>query len=93
MLGDFDLRQVASSDIYWDEVVSIEATGEHQGTPYIVLEFLNGKPLTHLTEKATLSGAQPSDVAGRPAYTVRITPRSLRLRSSTRRPPCEPAVI
>ena len=31
--------------------------------------------LTHLTEKATLSGAQPSDVAGRPAYTVRITPR------------------
>jgi outer membrane lipoprotein-sorting protein len=31
--------------------------------------------LTHLTENATLSGAQPSDVAGRPAYTVRITPR------------------
>jgi hypothetical protein len=31
--------------------------------------------LTHLSEKATLSGAQPSDVAGRPAYTVRITPR------------------
>jgi len=31
--------------------------------------------LTHLTEKATLSGARPSDVAGRPAYTVRITPR------------------
>jgi replicative DNA helicase len=30
VLGDFDLRQVASSDIYWDEVVSIEATGEHQ---------------------------------------------------------------
>jgi hypothetical protein len=31
--------------------------------------------LTHLTQKATLSGAQPSDVAGRPAYTVRISPR------------------
>jgi outer membrane lipoprotein-sorting protein len=31
--------------------------------------------LTHLTERATLSGAQPSDVAGRPAYTVRISPR------------------
>jgi hypothetical protein len=31
--------------------------------------------LTHLTEKATLSGARPSDVAGRPAYTVRIAPR------------------
>ncbi len=31
--------------------------------------------LTHLTQRATLSGAQPSDVAGRPAYTVRITPR------------------
>jgi hypothetical protein len=31
--------------------------------------------LTHLTERATLSDAQPSDVAGRPAYTVRIAPR------------------
>jgi outer membrane lipoprotein-sorting protein len=31
--------------------------------------------LTHLTQKATLSDAQPSDVAGRPAYTVRISPR------------------
>jgi hypothetical protein len=31
--------------------------------------------LTHLTQRATLSGAQPSDVAGRAAYTVRITPR------------------
>jgi replicative DNA helicase len=25
-----DLRQVSSSDIYWDEVVSIEASGDHQ---------------------------------------------------------------
>ena len=31
--------------------------------------------LTHLAEQATLSGAQPSNVAGRPAYTVRISPR------------------
>jgi replicative DNA helicase len=30
VLGDLELRQRASSDIYWDEVVSIEATGEHQ---------------------------------------------------------------
>jgi replicative DNA helicase len=30
VLGDLDLRQAASPDIYWDEVVSIEATGEHQ---------------------------------------------------------------
>jgi replicative DNA helicase len=30
VLGDLDLRQAASTDIYWDEVVSIEATGEHQ---------------------------------------------------------------
>jgi len=30
VLGDLDLHQVASSDIYWDEVISIEATGEHQ---------------------------------------------------------------
>jgi replicative DNA helicase len=30
VLGDLELRQIASSDIYWDEVVSIEATGEHQ---------------------------------------------------------------
>jgi hypothetical protein len=31
--------------------------------------------LTNLTQHATLSGAQPGDVAGRPAYTVRISPR------------------
>jgi hypothetical protein len=31
--------------------------------------------LTHLTQRASLSDARPSDVAGRPAYTVRITPR------------------
>jgi replicative DNA helicase len=30
VMGDFDLRQVAGPDIYWDEVVSIEATGDHQ---------------------------------------------------------------
>jgi hypothetical protein len=31
--------------------------------------------LTKLAGHATLSGARPSDVAGRPAYTVRISPR------------------
>jgi len=30
VLNDVALRQIASDDIYWDEVVSIEATGEHQ---------------------------------------------------------------
>ena len=29
-LDDIALRQLASNDIYWDEVVSIEPTGEHQ---------------------------------------------------------------
>jgi replicative DNA helicase len=30
VLNDVALRQIASDDIYWDEIVSIEATGEHQ---------------------------------------------------------------
>jgi replicative DNA helicase len=30
VLQDVALRQLASDDIYWDEIVSIEATGEHQ---------------------------------------------------------------
>ena len=30
VLEDIGLRQLASDDIYWDEIVSIEATGEHQ---------------------------------------------------------------
>jgi replicative DNA helicase len=30
VLNDVGLRQVASDEIYWDEIVSIEATGEHQ---------------------------------------------------------------
>jgi hypothetical protein len=31
--------------------------------------------LAHLAEAATVSGAQPGNIAGRPAYTVRISPR------------------
>jgi replicative DNA helicase len=30
VLEDIGLRQLASDDIYWDEVISIEGTGEHQ---------------------------------------------------------------
>jgi replicative DNA helicase len=30
VLEDIGLRQLASDDIYWDEIVSIEATGDHQ---------------------------------------------------------------
>ena len=33
------------------------------------------KDLSRLTEHATVSGAQPSDVAGQPAYTVRVEPK------------------
>jgi hypothetical protein len=31
--------------------------------------------LAHLAQDATVSGAQPDNVAGRPAYTVRVSPR------------------
>jgi eukaryotic-like serine/threonine-protein kinase len=33
-----------------DNIVVIYDVGEHNAAPYIVLEFLNGKPLTHFTE-------------------------------------------
>src|SRR5207245_1619349 len=30
-----------------DTIVRIYEVGEHNGSPYMVLEYLNGKPLTH----------------------------------------------
>ncbi|HEX8111534.1 MAG TPA: protein kinase [Kofleriaceae bacterium] len=33
-----------------DNIVVIYEVGEHDGAPYIVLEYMNGKPLSHLTE-------------------------------------------
>ncbi|HEY6174116.1 MAG TPA: protein kinase, partial [Kofleriaceae bacterium] len=35
-----------------DNIVVIYEVGEHNGAPYIVLEYLSGKPLTHLTENS-----------------------------------------
>jgi serine/threonine protein kinase len=33
-----------------DNIVTIHEVDEHNGAPYMVLEYLDGKPLTHLTE-------------------------------------------
>jgi replicative DNA helicase len=55
VLGDLELRQVSSSDIYWDEVVSIEATGEHQVYDLCVPEthnFIAQDILVHNTSLA-----------------------------------------
>jgi replicative DNA helicase len=55
VLSELGLRQVASHDLYWDEVVSIEATGEHQVYDLTVPEthnFIAQDILVHNTSLA-----------------------------------------
>src|SRR5439155_806637 len=54
-LHDDNLRQLASEDIYWDEVVSIDSTGEHQVYDLAVPEthnFIAQDILVHNTSLA-----------------------------------------
>jgi outer membrane lipoprotein-sorting protein len=53
--------------------VSIPDAPAHHHAPPTVAEIEKG--IAHLGEHATVSGATPTDIAGQPAYTVRISPR------------------
>lgn len=63
--------ETATNTVYRAKLPQDKQTGSEPAPSLARIQSV----LTHLTEKATLSGARPSDVAGRPAYTVRITPR------------------
>jgi hypothetical protein len=63
--------QTATNTVYRAKLPADRHTGDEPVPSLARIQSV----LTHLAEKATLSDAKPSDVAGRPAYTVRITPR------------------
>jgi eukaryotic-like serine/threonine-protein kinase len=46
----FLIEARATARCQHDNIVVIYEVGEHAGAPYIVLEFMSGKPLNHLTE-------------------------------------------
>jgi outer membrane lipoprotein-sorting protein len=48
-------------------------TSDGHGEPPTVKQIEEG--ISHLSEHAVLSGASPTNVAGQPAYTVRVSPR------------------
>jgi outer membrane lipoprotein-sorting protein len=68
----------ASSNTLYEYTPPAQKTesGQHapSGQPPSVAEIQNA--ITHLMGHVDLSGAQPTDIAGQPAYSVRISPHS-----------------
>lgn len=66
-----------SNTVYKADLPASHPTGgdtTHQDQPPSVAEIQ--KKLDQLMQHAALSGAEPSDVAGQPAYTVRVEPKA-----------------
>ncbi|HEX5224412.1 MAG TPA: outer membrane lipoprotein carrier protein LolA [Solirubrobacteraceae bacterium] len=58
---------------YTPEQHATDGPADDQGAPPSIADV--ERAIAHLREHAVVSGATPSDVAGQPAYTVRISPK------------------
>jgi outer membrane lipoprotein-sorting protein len=73
----FEIYDAANNTLYRYEPPAEASSGgsppadQHEVPPLAKIE----EAISHISEHASLSGAQPSDVAGAPAYTVRIAPK------------------
>jgi outer membrane lipoprotein-sorting protein len=66
------LYDPAQNTLYRAKLPARDATAaEHPGTPPSVAEITS--KLTELARHATISGAEPSNVAGQPAYTLKVS--------------------
>jgi outer membrane lipoprotein-sorting protein len=65
----------ASNTLYRYEVPTAKGSAASQAGHEAPTVAKIEEAITHLGEHATVSGATPTDIAGQPAYTVRISPK------------------
>jgi outer membrane lipoprotein-sorting protein len=73
----FEIYDAAHNTLYhYTPPAESSPAGHDEGSGHEVPSLAKiEEAISHLSEHASLSGAEPSDVAGRPAYTVRAAPK------------------
>jgi outer membrane lipoprotein-sorting protein len=69
------IYDAASNTLYRYTPPAPKGTGETQANHEVPSVAKIEEAITHLDEHASVSGATPTDIAGQPAYTLRVSPK------------------